>query len=162
MPCTLMEVKCLKGFTKGMEQYLETIYDLQREKGSAGVTDIAEKRGVKAPSVTYVLRKLKKLRLVNYERYRSVSLTTKGEEIAEDLERAHKTIKWFFCMIGIDEQVADEDACEFEHIANPETVDKLTQFVEWVKTAPKSPRWLEHFKEYQESGEHPEECRQSD
>jgi DtxR family Mn-dependent transcriptional regulator len=145
-----------------MEQYLETIYDLQRDNGSAGVTEIAEMRGVKAPSVTYVLRKLKKLGLVNYERYRSVSLTTRGEEIAKDLERAHKIIKWFFCLIGIDEEIADADACEFEHIANPETVEKLTQFVEWVKTAPRSPRWLDHFKEYQESGTRPEECEPSD
>jgi DtxR family Mn-dependent transcriptional regulator len=115
-------------------------------------------RGVKAPSVTYVLQKLKKIGGVNDDRYRSVSLTSKGEEIAEKVERAHKTIKWFFCMIGIDEEIADDDACEFEHIANPETVEKLTQFVDWVKSAPKSPRWLEHFKEYQESGTRSEEC----
>jgi DtxR family Mn-dependent transcriptional regulator len=148
----------LKGLTKAMEQYLESIYELQQEHGSASVTDIAEMRGVKAPSVTYVLQRLKKIGLVNYERYRSVSLTPKGEEIAEELDRAHKTLKWFFCMIGIDETIADDDACEFEHIANPETVEKLTQFVEWVKSAPKSPKWLEHFKEYQESGTRSEEC----
>lgn len=150
--------RVLKGMTKAMEQYLESIYELQQKHGSASVTDIAEMRGVKAPSVTYVLQKLKKIGLVNYERYRSVSLTTKGKEIAEHLDRAHKTIKWFFCMIGIDEEIADDDACEFEHIANPETVEKLTQFVEWVKGAPKSPRWLEHFKEFQELGTRPEEC----
>ena len=148
----------MKGMTKAMEQYLESIYELQQKHGSASVTDIAEMRGVKAPSVTYVLQKLKKIGLVNYERYRSVSLTTKGKEIAEHLDSAHKTIKWFFCMIGIDEEIADDDACEFEHIANPETVEKLTQFVEWVKGAPKSPRWLEHFKEFQELGTRPEEC----
>ncbi|MFW9861628.1 MAG: metal-dependent transcriptional regulator [Candidatus Thorarchaeota archaeon] len=153
-----MSERVLKGMTKAMEQYLESIYELQQKHGSASVTDIAEMRGVKAPSVTYVLQKLKKIGLVNYERYRSVSLTTKGKEIAEHLDRAHKTIKWFFCMIGIDEEIADDDACEFEHIANPETVEKLTQFVEWVKGAPKSPRWLEHFKEFQELGTRPEEC----
>ncbi|MHA2141069.1 MAG: metal-dependent transcriptional regulator [Candidatus Thorarchaeota archaeon] len=141
----------MKGLTKAMEQYLESIHELQLKHGAASVTDIAEMRGVKAPSVTYVLQKLKKIGLVNYERYRSVSLTPEGEEIAEKLERAHKTIKWFFCMIGIDEEIADSDACEFEHIANPETVEKLTQFVEWVQKEPKNPRWLEHFREYQES-----------
>lgn len=144
----------MKGLTKAMEQYLESIYELQQEHGSASVTDIAEMRGVKAPSVTYVLQKLKKLGLVNYERYRSVSLTKKGEAVAEKLDRAHKTIKWFFCMIGIQDEVADADACEFEHIANPETVERLTQFVEWVQSTPKDPKWLEHFKEYQASGDH--------
>ncbi|NHJ12496.1 MAG: metal-dependent transcriptional regulator [Candidatus Thorarchaeota archaeon] len=145
--------------TKAMEQYLETIYGLQEERGSASVTDIADVRGVKAPSVTYVLQKLKKLGLVNYKKYRSVSLTPEGMAIAERLEKTHQTLKWFFCLIGIDEEVAEADACEFEHTAHPETVEKLTEFVDWVKAAPKDPKWLEHFRKYQKNGSYPGECQ---
>jgi DtxR family Mn-dependent transcriptional regulator len=61
-----------------LEHYIETIYELQTEWGAASVTDIAEKRGVKSPSVTYVLQKLKSLGLVRYKKYRSVSLTAAG------------------------------------------------------------------------------------
>ena len=144
--------------SKAMEQYLETIYSLQKEMGAASVTDIAEARGVKAPSVTYVLRKLKELGLINYKRYRSVSLTSKGTKIAKKLEATHDTLKWFLEMIGVSEDVADDEACELEHIVQSETLEKLTQFVEWVRGAPGNPRWLDHFREFQESGIRSDGC----
>ncbi len=137
--------------TKSMEQYLEIIYMLQQKWGAASVTDIAEERGVKSPSVTYVLRKLKALDLINYKRYRSVSLTPKGMKMAENLERTHESLRWFLVMIGVDSVIADEDACEIEHIIRPETVEKITEFVNWVKQYPEDPKWLEQFHKYQKS-----------
>jgi DtxR family Mn-dependent transcriptional regulator len=148
--CTLS----LAEISKTMEQYIETIYELQQEWGAASVTDIASSRGVKSPSVTYVLRKLKRLGLVNYKKYRSVSLTSNGLEIAKNLERTHNTLRWFLEMIGVDSEVANRDACELEHIARPETVERLTQFVDWVKDAPKIPSWLEHYREFLATGNH--------
>lgn len=144
--------------TKTMEQYLETIYDLQKKDGFATVTDIAEARNVKAPSVTYVLQKLGDAGLVNYEKYRSVTLTAEGMKVAKRLEHIHETLRWFLKLIGVDEEIADEDACEIEHIVRPETAKKLTQFAEWVQGAPKSPKWLTHFREYQETGARSPEC----
>ncbi len=131
--------------SKSMEQYLETIYDLQREYGAASVTDIASDREVKSPSVTYVLRKLKSLGLVNYKRYRSVTLTEQGKEIAEKLERTHKTLRWFLEMIGVSPEIADEDACEIEHLVHRETVEKLAQFVDWMKNTKKGAQCLQAF-----------------
>jgi DtxR family Mn-dependent transcriptional regulator len=131
--------------SKSMEQYLEAIYDLQREYGAASVTDIASDREVKSPSVTYVLRKLKSLGLVNYKRYRSVTLTEQGREIAEKLERTHKTLRWFLEMIGVSPEIADEDACEIEHLVHRETVEKLAQFVDWMKNTKKGAQCLQAF-----------------
>ena len=134
--------------SKAMEQYLETIYEIEASGKVASVTDIAVARGVKSPSVTYVLRKLSQpeLKLVNYEKYnREVSLTKKGRKIAERLERTHQTLKWFFEMIGLESEVANDDACEIEHIVRPETVDKLTDFVEWVQSTPKAAKLLSEF-----------------
>ena len=138
----------MKKISKAMEQYLETIFELESSGKVASVSDIAEARGVKSPSVTYVLRKLSQpdLALVNYERYnREVTLTKKGRKIAERLERTHQTIKWFFEMIGLDSDVANDDACEIEHFIRPETVDKLTDFVEWIQSTPKAARLLTDF-----------------
>jgi DtxR family Mn-dependent transcriptional regulator len=137
-----------------MEQYIEVIYDLQNEWGAASVTDIAKLRGVKSPSVTYVVQKLKSEGLVNYEKYRSITLTQDGIEIAQTLQCRHDTLKWFFNMLGIDEQIAEKDACEIEHIADPETIAKLTEFVEFVKNSPADPTWLKHFREFQRTGKY--------
>jgi len=57
----------------------------------------------------------------------------------------------FFIILGINEEVADEDACEIEHVVKQETMDRLTKFVEFVKSH-RDPMWLERFKEYYETG----------
>ncbi len=133
-----------------MEQYLETIHRIEREGGTASVSDIAEVMGVKAPSVTYVMQKLSQPEygLVNYEKYnRAVSLTEKGRSIAMRLENIHSTLRWFFEMIGLDPQIADTDACEIEHFMHPETVAKLLEFVEWVRDEPEAGEMLLSFRE---------------
>lgn len=132
-----------------MEQYLETIHELEEEGGPASISDIAEARGVKLPSVTYVLRKLSHsdFKLVNYERYtREVSLTTKGKKIAVRLEKTHEALRWFFEMIGLNPKIANDDACELEHLVHPQTVEKLTSFVEWVKNDDTATDWLANFR----------------
>jgi DtxR family Mn-dependent transcriptional regulator len=129
-----------------MEQYLETIYDLQEKWGAASVTDIAQIRKVKSPSVTYVLQKLKDLGLVNYKKYRSVTLTSNGRRIAKKLEKTHETLSSFFIMIGVDESLADDDACELEHVVCHETAEKLAQFVEWIEKNPEGSKLLETFR----------------
>jgi len=141
-----------------MERYIEAIYALQNEGGSASITDIAKVQKVKAPSVTYIVRRLRDLGLVNYKRYGSVTLTSKGLKLAEELERTHGALKWFFMLIGVDEKIADSDACELEHFVAPLTVEKLTEFAEWVKGAPKDPTWIQHFREYQRTGKRIAEC----
>ncbi len=139
----------MEHLSKAMEQYLETIYKLENERKGASVSDIAEARGVKAPSVTYVLRKLSKSEygLVNYEKYnREVTLTKKGRKIAEKLERTHETLRWFFEAIGVEPVLADEDACEIEHIVRPRTVEMLLGFVDWVKNDSKASEMLSKFR----------------
>ncbi len=144
----------MTGLSIAMEQYLETIYAIEKKGGVSSVSDIAEARGVKAPSVTYVLRKLSspELDLVNYEKYnREVTLTKKGRRIAQKLERTHETLRWFFESIGLDHKIADEDACELEHIVRPETAEKLIKFAAWVKETPRATKWLADFREQQKA-----------
>ena len=141
-----------------LEHYIETIHDLQKEWGAASVTDIAEKRGVKSPSVTYVLQKLKALGLVRYKKYRSVTLTPAGLKIAKKFEKTRSTLTWFLTLVGVSEEVAIVDACELEHHIHPETMARLTEFTEWVKGAPKDLKWVEHFEEYRRTGKRVKEC----
>lgn len=115
------------------------------QSGSASVTDIAKIRGVRSPSVTYVLQKLSEAGFVHYEPYKSVVLSRKGLKLAEKLEKAHETLRWFFRLIGIDSQIAEADACEIEHIAHPETIEKLTRFADYVKSAGDEAPWIREF-----------------
>ena len=144
--------------TRTLEEYIKTIHLLEKEKGSAAASDIARSLDVKAPSVTSALKRLHDLEMVKYQPYRSVTLTNQGRKIGEYLERVHNTLKDFFAFIGIKEEIASIDACEIEHIAHPETIDRVTKFVAFIQTAPKKPKWLKHFEEFATTGGRPKDC----
>lgn len=144
--------------TVSEEGYIETVYELIKEHGYAAVTDIAAALNVKPPSATRMIQKLDAANFVKYTPYRTVTLTSKGEKLARTLEKRHNTLKKFLEMIGVDKNIAEQDACRIEHIAHKMTMEKLTEFVEFVQKAPRSPRWFQHFKYFKKTGKHPE-CR---
>lgn len=115
-----------KKLTPNMENYLETVFVLQREHGHAHVKDIAKTIRIKMPSVTEALRKLKKSNLVNYDRYSSVTLTQKGKGIAQKVMRRHQVLcKFLHEILGIDKKIAEEDACKIEHVISRQTLNKI-------------------------------------
>lgn len=147
------------NLSESEESYVETIYSLIKEHGYARVADIADALNVKPPSVTNMLQKLDEQKFVNYTRYRGVVLTRKGKLLAKTLERRHRALKKFLVIIGVSEESAEKEACEIEHIINRETIEKLAKFVEFVKSAPQTPPFLEHFKQFEKTGKRPKHCK---
>jgi DtxR family Mn-dependent transcriptional regulator len=144
--------------SKSEEGYVETIYSLIKEHGYARVADIAAALNVKPPSVTNMLQKLDEQKFVDYTRYRGVILTPKGTLLAKTLEKRHQALKKFLVLIGVSEENAEKDACEIEHKINRETVEKLAKFVEFVQSAPQTPLFLKHFKQFEKTGKRPKHC----
>ena len=138
------------------EQYIETIYEIVETKGYARVKDVSQTLGVGLSAVSEMFKKLDEEASVNYEKYGGVTLTPKGEKIAIKLSEKHKVLREFLIILGLDEEMADEDACEIEHVAKRETMDRLTKFVDFIHRH-ENPLWLERFKEYYDTGEL-EEC----
>jgi DtxR family Mn-dependent transcriptional regulator len=139
--------------TKSVEDYLEAIYRLIKEKGYARPIDIAQKLQVKQPSATEMIQRLAKSELVSYEKYRGLSLTPKGKKIAKSIYQRHKTLTEFLKILGVKEKIAEQDACKIEHDVNPQTMKHMLKFVEFVQKSPKKPEWLEHFEYYIRTGE---------
>lgn len=61
--------------SKALEEYLKTMYVLQKQYGNIRVTDIAEKMNCSKPSVNKAINNLKSESLVNYESYGTIELT---------------------------------------------------------------------------------------
>lgn len=139
-----------------LERYIETIHELEEKGRKVRTKDIARDLKVKEPSVTEMLRKLKEKDLVEYEPYQGASLTQKGKDLAKKLMKKHATFAEFLKMIGVDGEIAEEDACRIEHVVNPETVGKLRKFLKFVEKAPEEPIWLEHYRDFIKTGKHPE------
>lgn len=122
------------SMTQSLEDYLETIYLLIKDTGSACVRDVAKSLGVKMPSVVKALHELKSLELVNQEPYSSIELTKKGERLAKSVLSRHELLKNFLIRLGVNPETADEDACRMEHILSAETLDKIRTYTKETHT----------------------------
>ncbi len=123
--------------SESLEDYLETILALQVEKSVARSKDIAEKLDIKRGSVTGMLKKLAKKKLVNYEPYGYVTLTREGKNIARKVERRHIFLKdFFFRVLKVDENTADRTACQMEHAMDKQTFRKFKDFLHKIDTCP--------------------------
>ena len=121
--------------TDRMEDYLEVIYELIRQKGYATPVDISESLNVSAPSVTKMLKRLDESKYLSYERYRGISLTQEGIAMAESIHEKHSSLVEFLKMIGVDENIANIDAEGIEHHLHAETLKKLQVFINAVKNS---------------------------
>ena len=123
--------------TDRMEDYLEVVYELVRQKGYATTVDISDYLNVSSPSVTSMMKKLDEKGFLRYEKYRGMSLTEKGIEVAKAIHKRHGILSEFFRMIGVQNDIANEDAEGIEHHLHPETLKKLEEFVNSHKLADK-------------------------
>jgi DtxR family Mn-dependent transcriptional regulator len=122
------------ALSESLEDYLETILELQTANTVARSKDIAEKLNIKRGSVTGMLKKLASQDLINYEPYGYVTLTPKGKKIAQEIEGRHLVFRKFLHeIIGVDEKTADETACRMEHAMDNATFKKFKAFIEAVE-----------------------------
>ncbi|MDI1495312.1 MAG: iron dependent repressor, DtxR family [Cenarchaeum symbiont of Oopsacas minuta] len=119
------------------EDYLEVISELVDLKGYATTLDISRYMDVSAPSVTKMLHKLDDEKYLKYERYHGINLTKKGIDLARGIRQKHSTLLEFFEMLGIDNDVANQDAEGIEHHLNPKTIKRLRKFLTFMRSDPK-------------------------
>jgi DtxR family Mn-dependent transcriptional regulator len=123
------------------EDYIETIFLLDREEKVVRVKDIAEKLGVSLPSVNQALSVLKKAKLIEQEKYGHVELTGRGREIGEKIYRRHMILLRFLTgILEVPEEIAEEEACRIEHYISNQTLGKLEDFITTFMNCPHSGR----------------------
>ncbi|MBR6955340.1 MAG: metal-dependent transcriptional regulator [Clostridia bacterium] len=117
--------------TKSMEDYLEAILMIQEEKGVCRSVDIANHLNFSKPSVSVAVRNLEQDGSITRSRDGSILLTPKGEAIARDILERHRFLTAFFVSIGVDPEVAENDACGMEHSISDESFEC---FRRWYNT----------------------------
>ena len=111
------------------EDYVELIAELIETRGEARPVDIAERLGVKPPTVTKNISRLKAAGLVRREPYRAIFLTGAGQELAEACRRRHRIVVAFLMSLGIDEETAERDAEGIEHHVSDTTLEAFQRAV---------------------------------
>ncbi len=120
-----------------MEDYLEVISELVELKGYANTIDISRYLNVSAPSVTKMLQRLDENGYLEYEKYRGINLTAKGNAVADTIRQKHGILLEFFKMLGINHEIANQDAEGIENNLNPQTIRQLRKFITYLKANPK-------------------------
>lgn len=116
------------------EDYLETILEIEKSNGRVRSIDVANKLGVSRPSVNKAINNLKEEGMLKQEYYGDIMLTEEGRQRALAIKQRHTLIKKFLVdILGVDEKIAEEDACKMEHVVSQTTILKLNEFVESKK-----------------------------
>ncbi len=126
----------VKRLTVSAEDYLERIHELIESKGYARVSDIADLLGLTRPTVSIMVQRLSRDGYLIYEKYRGLTLTARGAEVARRIRTRHVLLTEFLGLLGLDRGVVSRDVEGIEHHVSQETLEKLERLVEHWKKHP--------------------------
>jgi DtxR family Mn-dependent transcriptional regulator len=113
------------GFHPPLEEYLETIWELEEEGIPVIQARLAEHMNVSAPSVSEMIRRLKTEGWVDTEG-RSITLTEKGSARAISVVRKHRLAERLLTdVIGLPWHKTHVEACRWEHVISDEVEERL-------------------------------------
>lgn len=113
------------ALTSAMEDYLEAVFMLQKQNGYVRCVDVAERLGVKKPSVSRAVRELSQSGHLVKNADGTLSLTETGFQLAEQIYEKHCFFTEQLIAAGVDPKIAEQDACGIEHAVSSESFQKL-------------------------------------
>lgn len=122
------------------ENYLKALLQLTLEEGpreGAGTNELAAYLAVTPATVTAMLKKLKEKKLIEYEKYGKVSLTTEGKKSAIEVLRKHRLWETFlYEKMEFTWDEVHEVAEQLEHIQSQKLINKLDKLLGFPKFDP--------------------------
>ncbi len=109
------------------EMYLETILILSRKKSFVRAIDVGEYMGYSKPSVSRAMGLLREGGYVTVNSDGHITLTEAGREVAETIYERHTVLTDILTRLGVDPQVAAEDACKMEHYISDASFQAIKQ-----------------------------------
>ena len=163
MPAKKQTTAAKAHLSSSLEDYLEAILRLEAINRVARTKDLADMLGVNMSSVTGALKVLVGKDYVDHTPYSFVTLTPKGKEIAEEIFRRHVSLARFLeRVLGIEAELADENACRMEHAIGPKVLKKLVNFTRFVEECPIGVKGIiEGFQYYCKHGRVRPDCSMS-
>jgi DtxR family transcriptional regulator, Mn-dependent transcriptional regulator len=115
--------------SKMVEDYLKIIWKAQEwTGGSVSTNEIAETLAVTPSSVSANLKKLARDGLIDYEPYRSITLTASGQEIAIKVVRRHRVLETYLVeRLGLGWDEVHAEAHSLEHAVSDAVVDRMDE-----------------------------------
>lgn len=120
------------------ENYIKAIFKIsEKANKSASTNAIAKRLSTSAASVTDMLKRLAEKKLINYEKYKGVTLTQEGIKRATQLIRKHRLWEVFLVKkLRFSWDQVHNIAEQLEHIESAELIMRLDAFLDYPKFDP--------------------------
>jgi DtxR family transcriptional regulator, Mn-dependent transcriptional regulator len=143
------------------ENYLKALFNLANEQGEINVTDLSNMLQVSVPTVNSMIKNLCNQGLVNYEKYKPISLTAKGKREAALVIRKHRLTEMYLVeKMGFGWEMVHEIAEQVEHIKSPAFFDRMDELLSYPTVDPHgSPIPDKHGKIYWKSYRKLSDCK---
>ena len=116
------------------EDYLSSIMRITSTGAKATVSAIAAYLKVKKPSVSQMVKKLARKKLLIHDSYGGISLTKQGEKTAKRIVFKHRVIEYFLAKkLNRSPKHVHEEAHRLEHAFDDQTVLELYNFLQRPK-----------------------------
>jgi Mn-dependent DtxR family transcriptional regulator len=111
------------------ENYLETILILSEKLPVVRSVDIANELDFKKSSVSIAMKNLREKNHITMTDAGFIYLTDEGKAIAEMIYERHKVLSGCLEALGVDSEIADNDACRIEHVLSDESFEAIKEHV---------------------------------
>ena len=111
------------------EDYLEAILMIKERNGNVRSIDVAHDLSFSKPSVSVAMKNLKANNYITVDENGYINLTETGQEIADKIYERHTFLTNWLTSIGVDPEIAAEDACKMEHAISSESFTAIKKFI---------------------------------
>jgi DtxR family Mn-dependent transcriptional regulator len=120
------------------ENYLKAIYHIGETDGAdVSTNSLSESMNTKPATVSDMVKRLSKKKVVKYEKYKGVQLTDTGRKIALQIIRKHRLWEVFLVdKLKFNWDEVHDIAEQLEHIKSPLLVQRLDDFLDNPKIDP--------------------------
>lgn len=111
------------------ENYLETILILSKSLPVVRSVDIATELGFKKSSVSVAMKRLRENNHITVTKEGYIYLTEAGKAIADMIYERHELLSCWLQRLGVDKEIAAEDACRIEHVISQESFEAIKRHI---------------------------------
>jgi DtxR family Mn-dependent transcriptional regulator len=116
--------------TPTVEDYLKTIFYLQKDDGAVSTSSLAEKLRIKDASVSAMIKKLARHNYLNYSSHRGVNLTDSGKKIALSIIRKHRLLEIYLNeRLNVSSDNVHGEAEKLEHYVSEDIMKSIEQIL---------------------------------
>ena len=115
---------------ESVEDYLEAILILSKQKPQVRSIDVANELGYSKPSVSVAMKNLRQKGYVKVSEEGYLSLTGEGQKLASTVYERHSVISGWLIRLGVSPEIAVEDACRMEHDISEESFAAIKKYLQ--------------------------------